>query len=135
MSNAKRDGRNANAGIVVQVTEEDFPEEIRETAGSIRMMTGREPSRNALCAALIDELDRVYAGWKKDDPEILRLFREHCSTVGREIVIFAGAETKEAFARGIGEDFGLIAEYPDGRLETLRAGEVSVRGTFSKRSS
>ena len=46
----------------------------------------------------------------------------------REILILSGQEKKEAFAREIGEDFGLVVEYPGGRLETLRAGEVSVRG-------
>ena len=122
-------------GINLLQREEDFPEEIRQTAGSLAMMREEPPSRLGLAAALINELDRVYAGWQTDDPEIRRLFRERCSTVGRRIVIFAGAEKKEAFAREIGEDFGLVVEYPGGRLETLRAGEVSVRGICSGTSN
>ena len=114
-------------GINLLQKEEDFPEEIRQTAGSLAMMCGETPSRLELTAALIGELDRVYAGWHENDPALLQRFRERCGTVGRDILVLSGSEGKEAFAEGIAEDFGLIVRYPDGTKETLRAGEVSVR--------
>ncbi len=36
--------------------------------------------------------------------------------------------TERAFAEGIGDGFGLLVRYPDGRRETVVWGEASVRG-------
>ena len=38
--------------------------------------------------------------------------------------------TQQAEALGIDRDYGLIVRYGDGREETVRSGEVSVRGLY-----
>lgn len=47
----------AGIGINVNQTEEDFPEELRETAGSLAMATGRKVARTKLALALLRNLD------------------------------------------------------------------------------
>jgi BirA family biotin operon repressor/biotin-[acetyl-CoA-carboxylase] ligase len=46
----------AGIGINVNQTVEDFPEELRETAGSLAMMTGKEISRTKLAVTLVQRL-------------------------------------------------------------------------------
>jgi len=48
------------AGIGINVNQQAFPEELRESATSLRIVTGREWSRLELTAALLKSLDREY---------------------------------------------------------------------------
>jgi BirA family transcriptional regulator, biotin operon repressor / biotin---[acetyl-CoA-carboxylase] ligase len=51
---------HAVIGVGVNVNQEDFPEELRDTATSLRLEAGREFSRIEVAAALIRALDREY---------------------------------------------------------------------------
>lgn len=45
-------------------------------------------------------------------------------------MIRPGTPPQNAFAEGVDDAFGLIVRYPDGRRETVTAGEVSIRGLW-----
>ena len=115
-------------GIGINVRSgEEFPEELRETAGSIE---GECPDvkvcRAALAAALIEELDRVREDYPSRKEAYLSAYRELCATRGPVVLRDASGE-RRALALGIGEDFSLLVEYPDGTRESVRSGEVSAR--------
>ena len=114
-------------GINLGQQPEDFPEEFRELAASLRMATGTVPRRNLLCATLINALDEAYDAFLTEDPAWLEEYIRHCATLNREVVLLSGQEKIPAFAEGISEDFGLRVRYEDGRRETVYAGEVSLR--------
>jgi BirA family biotin operon repressor/biotin-[acetyl-CoA-carboxylase] ligase len=54
--------RHAIVGIGINVNQHAFPDELRESATSLRLETGREWSRVELTAALLKSLDREYRG-------------------------------------------------------------------------
>jgi len=69
------EGRNSNDGSYVAVaglginvnqSPEDFPEELRETAGSLRMAVGHQIPRVHLAAALLRNLDMEYRSWRAE---------------------------------------------------------------------
>ena len=113
-------------GINLGQSPEDFPEEFRELAASLRMATGLMPRRNLLCAALINAMDGAYEAFLQNDPAWLADYRSHCATLDREVVLLSGQQKTPAFAEGISEDFGLMVRYEDGRRETVYAGEISL---------
>ena len=115
-------GVNANNRIA------DFPEELRKKAGSIFSETGEKVDRARLAAAMIRELDAMYAAWEQDRFAYLEEYRSRCVTVGREVRVIRGDAVREAFAVEITDDFGLRVRYPDGNTETVNAGEVTIRG-------
>ena len=115
-------------GINVSQAAEDFPEDIRETAASLKMAAGGAPRRDSLCAALINEMDEAYRAFLTEDPAWLRYFESHCITLGKPVNILTGNQKTPAFAEGISSDFGLQVRYEDGSRETVYAGEVSLRG-------
>src|SRR5204863_48243 len=47
-------------GIGINVNQREFPDELAQTATSLRLSTGAEWSRVELCAALLKSLDREY---------------------------------------------------------------------------
>jgi BirA family transcriptional regulator, biotin operon repressor / biotin---[acetyl-CoA-carboxylase] ligase len=54
--------RYAIVGIGVNVNQQAFPQDLRDSATSLRLATGREWSRVELTAALLKSLDREYRG-------------------------------------------------------------------------
>ena len=69
------EGRNSNDGSYVAVaglginvnqSPEDFPEELRETAGSLRMAVGHQIPRVHLAAAFLRNLDMEYRSWRAE---------------------------------------------------------------------
>ena len=117
-------------GINVNGQAEDFPEEIRNTATSLAMETGKTYSRAELAAALIREMDKLCHAWPKGKTEYLEAYRRDNITTGKEITVVRGAEETPAFATAIGDDFSLQVRYADGRSEKLSSGEISIKGLY-----
>ncbi|MBO4839153.1 MAG: biotin--[acetyl-CoA-carboxylase] ligase [Lachnospiraceae bacterium] len=114
-------------GINTGQAPEDFPEDIRDIAASLKMATGTAPRRDTLCAALINALDDAYAGFLSEDPAFLAYYQARCATLGHAVNILTGDQVTPAFAESLSDDFGLTVRYEDGRRETVYAGEVSLR--------
>lgn len=118
-------------GINVNQKENDFPEDIRDIAGSLAMAAGKEVRRGRLAAEVINALDRMYRAWLSGGGDYLERYRQRCLTVGQPVrLIRANGTTEEAFAVSVADDFSLLVRYPDGREEKVTSGEVSVRGLW-----
>ena len=119
-------------GIGVNVTQqrEDFPEELRNKAVSVRE-AGITVPRAAVAAGIITRLDDLLLRQRiLSQPTaalIGELTRRSC-TVGSRVAVISPTGEYEALAVGIAPDAGLIVELPDGSRRTVSSGEVSVRG-------
>ena len=126
-----QDGSTAYAiigiGINVNQTPEDFPEELRDTAGSLAMAVGHPLSRAALAAAMIRSLDRLIACWPIAKERYLEAYRRGCRTPGQAVNVITGAGSRPAEALAVNDDFSLRVRYEDGTVEDLQSGEVSIR--------
>lgn len=117
-------------GINVHHKAADFTEEVAAMASSLDAELGVTVSRPRLAAALMEELDilRREVMWQ---PELyLDEYRQRCVTIGRTVQVVRGEERKAANAIDVDEQFGLAVRYEDGTEETVRSGEVSVRGLY-----
>ena len=115
-------------GINANNSPEDFPEELREIAGSVYSAAGVRVCRAELAAALIMELDAMTQAWSNDPRAYLQAYRALCLTTGKEVRVLRGDTQRLAFAESVTDDFALAVRYPDGSTEALTGGEVSVRG-------
>ena len=119
-------------GIGVNVTQqrEDFPEELRDKAVSVRE-AGVTVPRAAVAAGIITRLDDLLLRQRiLSQPTaalIGELTRRSC-TIGSRVAVIHPTGEYEALAVGIAPDAGLIVELPDGTRCTVSSGEVSVRG-------
>ena len=119
-------------GIGTNVNQEksDFSGEVADVATSLRMETGGSVCRAALAAALIEELDGLYACLGGDTSAYLAAYRRDCITLGRDVRILGSGAERRGRAVDVDDAFGLIVRYEDGTQETIRSGEVSVRGLY-----
>lgn len=115
-------------GIGVNVAQTAFPSDIADTATSLALC-GYEVDRDALAEAILEELDGLRAGLER--PEAWRTeYRARCVNIGKAVQVLRGGEARQARALDIDGEFGLTVEYEDGSRETVRSGEVSVRGLY-----
>ena len=117
-------------GINVAHRPEDFDGEVRDLAASLELLAGRHVDRAALAAALVEELDFLRREALEHPRLWLEEYRQKCLTVGREVQVIAGDAVRPATALAVDEEFGLTVRYEDESVETVRAGEVSVRGLY-----
>ena len=118
-------------GVNCNNTLEDFPPELRDVATSLYLETGKRVQRAALAAALIEELDKLYAALQSGDTaSYLTSYRRDCLTLGREVQLLWQNVKEKVTALDVDDQFGLVVRRADGTVETIRTGEVSVRGLY-----
>ena len=120
------------AGIGINVNGRDFPEEIRETATSLALETGKEIDRQMLMQAVLEEISIYYEKFLKagDLTMMLEDYNEVLVNRGREIRVLEPKGEYRGFATGVNASGELLVTKEDGTCVTVYAGEVSVRGIY-----
>ncbi len=117
-------------GINCRQQPADFPPEIREMAGSLAMMSGKEIDRAQVAAAMLSALFRMSETLLTGKEAMFARYREDCVTLGHEVSLVRGEEVRHAYAQTVDESGALVVRFPDGHLESVNSGEVSVRGMY-----
>lgn len=120
----------AGIGINCRQRPEDFPAELQSMAGSLDMALLTRIQRAALAAALIEELDDLRHRVLFQPALWWEAYRKRCLTLGRTVQLVHPGSVAQAEALDVDERFGLVVRHGDGLVETLRSGEVSVRGLY-----
>ena len=122
-------GSAAIIGIGINCSTVDFPAELRASATSLRLLTGRDISPGALAEQLAQELRAMDAALLTGRDAWLAEYAAHCVTLGKPVRLLRGGEDiGDAFAVGIDAQGGLRVRYDNGTEAIIRTGEVSVRG-------
>lgn len=118
-------------GINCCQKEEDFAPDIRNIAGSLAMVSGKEIDRAKVAAAMMDALYRMDQTLLIQKSAILDAYRKDCITIGQEVSLLrVGEEVRHGKAVDMDDEGALIVEFTDGHREAVNSGEVSVRGMY-----
>lgn len=126
-----REIRDVVIGIGINVNQTVIPEEIRNTASSMQLETGREFDRSLLTASFADHFEPLYERFLTDLS--MKPFRPEYESLlvsmGKRVRILDPAGEYEGTAAGIDES-GALTVIPDGTDTpvAISSGEVSVRG-------
>ena len=119
-------------GVGINVNMDEFPGEISEKATSLRKETGGLVKRAPLAAEIVKRFEVNYKQFLR--VENLSFLREDYNRMmincGREVKILGAQNTFCAHALGINDEGELLVRREDGSIETVYAGEVSVRGLY-----
>lgn len=115
-------------GVNVTTPKKAFEGELSEIAGSISDFTKVDFSRNELCAAILNQLEKtLFVTDKEESTRILDDYRDSSVIIGRDVYISNGEKTVRAKVLGIDDLASLYVQYDDGLTEILRTGEVSTK--------
>lgn len=108
----------------------DFPPELRDIAGSLSMVTGKRIDRAAVAAAMLESLHQMSKYLLTGKAQMLTRYRADCITVGQDISLVRGDEVRHGHAVDVDDAGALLVRFPDGSMEAVNSGEVSVRGMY-----
>lgn len=114
-------------GVNLITRVEDFPPDLRETAGSVYTQSGVIIERGRLISALLTELDTMYSLWDSNKSVYLDEYRKNCTMLGHRVTVYGADGETEALAEEITDDFGLKVRFADNSTRILHSGEVSVK--------
>ena len=118
-------------GINCCQTESDFPEDIRDIAGSLHSVSGKDIDRAKVAAAMLDALYVMSSELLRSKESILDRYRADCMTLGKEVsVVKADGSVRHGAALDIDSEGALVVKLSDGSTEAVNSGEVSVRGMY-----
>ncbi len=118
-------------GVGINVTDDSFPEEIRDRAISVWQICGQKIRRAELIAEILKRFERFYDLYLQNGNMSLLLKDYNAALInrGRKVRVLDPAGGYEAVAEGINASGALIVE-KDGQRKEIISGEVSVRGVY-----
>lgn len=119
-------GINANTYV------DEFPEEIRDKATSLKVETGQEVNRKKLVGYILNNFETLYNKLieERSIEEAIKICKENSALIGKDVRLTVKGEEKEVKAIDINEEGELIVQDKSGSISKVVSGEVSVRGLY-----
>ena len=119
-------------GTGINVCQEAFPDEIKDTATSLYLETGIRYDRSKIIAAVMKALEEYYEIFAEteDMSRLLEEYNQKLVNLGNEVCVLATTGDFRGISEGINEQGALIVRLPDGSKTEVISGEVSVRGVY-----
>lgn len=115
-------------GLNVNGRPDDWPQELKSIATSIRQETGKAADINRFTAALAGRVMLAYEQFVTDSyrPQLREKWNSYDALENRQVSLLQGSDKIVGIARSIDSHGALILERPDGSRIQVRAGEVSI---------
>ena len=110
-------------GINAFPPEDGFPEEIRDTAGSIYEKPGIV-SRSRIAAEVLNRFMHYYRDEAFSD--YFKAYKKRSLVIDKDVEIIAPGSSKRAHVIGLNDDCTLTVRYENGSTGILNSGEVSI---------
>lgn len=117
-------------GINVNIDKEEFPEELKNIATSLSCEIGNTISRKEIVTNLLNNFEILYDEiiHKNSIESSIKICKENSILIGKEVRIIKRNEENFGKAINLSNTGELIVQYPDGSVEEVICGEVSIRG-------
>lgn len=113
-------------GINVNAELNDFPEDVKHLATSLKNETKRGFSRTEVIIELLNEINKWYAELINNRKIIINKWKELSSTIGKKVKIATAQETIEGIAEDIDEKGMLILRLQTGEQKKIISGDLIV---------
>ena len=128
----KEDGYVVIIGTGINVNTDTFPEEIRETATSLKLELGKEIEKETIIVSVMKYFEIFYEQYEKsEDFSLLKeSYEEILANKDQNVRVLDPKGAYEGVAKGINDAGNLIVVREDGSKVEIDSGEVSVRGIY-----
>lgn len=115
-------------GVNVNVSREELPPELRDSAGSLCQLAGRALPRADILAAILNHFESDYNQWLADGglTAFLDEWRSASVLDNCAVKVEQNGQLHQGVARGITPEGFLRLEQADGSIRTIHAGDVHV---------
>lgn len=119
-------------GIGINANIREFPEELRDKATSLLLVSGQAVKRSALLNAVLLAWEEYYGRYlpSEDLSLLAEEYNEKLAGLGGLVKVLAPKGEYTGISRGINHKGELLVEREDGTVTEVMSGEVSVRGIY-----
>lgn len=111
-------------GINVSPPKDGFPHNLNNVAGTV-FHKPQSDGKNKLAAGFLNSFMTYYSTAQSQN--LVGNYRKRSFVIGRKIQVVSVDGCKLATALGIDDNYCLVVEYEDGKIEHLFSGEISVK--------
>lgn len=132
MSADMDDVNHVVVGIGINANIREFPEELRDKATSLLLVSGQMVRRAALLNAVLLAWEEYYGKYlQTEDLSLLAAeYNTRLAGLGGMVRVLAPKREYTGISRGINHKGELLVEREDGTVTEVMSGEVSVRGIY-----
>jgi BirA family biotin operon repressor/biotin-[acetyl-CoA-carboxylase] ligase len=112
-------------GVNVNFDPVEYPD-IKDVATSLQRELGYPVPRLHILRAIMEEMEDLYQAIRQGG-SVREEWALLLDTLGHQVRVAWGEQVVEGYAQGVDEDGSLVLRLPDGSLQTLAAGEVTLR--------
>ncbi|UNK20551.1 biotin--[acetyl-CoA-carboxylase] ligase [Paenibacillus sp. N3/727] len=117
----------AGIGISVNLKEEDYPDELKTIATSLRMVSGHNINRNELICSILNEMESLYGLYNEQGFEpIASLWEASSVTMNREVRVQSSRGVMNGTAAGLHPSGALLVRNGDGELIPVFSGDIKL---------
>lgn len=114
-------------GVDANLTAADFPTDLRKTATSLRIESGKFVARPELAATILRQMDETYGQIRAGRfATIADEWETNCTTIGRAVTIRMGERRIHGRAESLDGDGALLLRTEHGHLERITGGDVTL---------
>jgi len=119
-------------GLNVNLDEEDFSDELKNMATSLKIEKNEHINRKELFGKILNNFEILYDEFKNHGniASTVNICRKNSLLLGKEVRVINGMKTVTVKALDLDEDGELLVEYEDKSKGKIISGEVSVRGLY-----
>lgn len=119
-------------GIGINANIDSFPEELIDKATSIKIENGKDVKRALLINRILVRFEQEYETFMHNGSLKAQMeeYNEFLINKDKEVAIIEHSNQYQGIALGINETGELLVRKKDGKVESVYAGEVSVRGIY-----
>ena len=116
-------------GIGLNVNQENFPEEIKNTAISLRIIKNQKISIKKLAKNIVEEFFILYNQYynKNKFKNILKIWKRHCDTINKSVTVITKTGKFSGKAVGIDENCNLLLRLKNKKIIKIIEGDINVR--------
>lgn len=119
-------------GIGINVNNNDFTEDLKDVATSLKLIGGKEYNRKALIIEIIKEFEKLYKEFLTCESLdfIIEDYNKACVNIGKKVRVEMNGKNIVGEAIKVVENGGLMILSDNGEELIINSGEVSVRGLY-----
>lgn len=111
-------------GVNLNMTQEQFPDDLRYPATSLALALQRPVDRVRFCRRLLSEIDQLYRDYPAGQEAILAGWLAYFDLLGQKVVVEEPSRTIVGVVTGIAADGALLLTLENGDSERILAGDV-----------
>ena len=116
-------------GIGINVNQNIFPDEIKNTTVSLKMIKNKKINIKKLTKNIINEFFILYCRYydKNKFKNILRIWKIYCDTISKNVVVITRTKKLSGKAIGVDSNCNLLLRLKNNKTAKIVEGDVNVR--------